>query len=129
MAKTIRIISLKPRSRIKDWTVEVKLGAGTYGEVWKARHRMGSVVAIKSFARLAQIVRQDTLLREILREAIAMAQIAHENVVTFNTDDIERGCIVFEFVPYSLEGEIKRRRGTAGWFSPGEALSIFKGIL
>lgn len=129
MAKTIRIISLRPRSRIKDWTVEAKLGSGTYGEVWKARHRMGSVVAIKSFARLAQIVRQDTLLREILREAIAMAQIAHENVVAFNTDDIERGCIVFEFVPYSLEGEIKRRRGTADWFSPDEALSIFKGIL
>jgi serine/threonine protein kinase len=129
MARSIRIISLKPRSKIKDWTVEAKLGSGTYGEVWKAKHRMGSVVAIKSFARLAQIVREDKLLREILREAIAMAQIAHENVVAFNTDDIERGCIVFEFVPCSLEGEIKRRRGTPSWFSQDEALNIFKGIL
>jgi serine/threonine protein kinase len=129
MARSIRIVSLKPRSKIKDWTVEAKLGSGTYGEVWKAKHRMGSVVAIKSFARLAQIVREDKLLREILREAIAMAQIAHENVVAFNTDDIERGCIVFEFVPCSLEGEIKRRRGTPSWFSQDEALSIFKGIL
>jgi serine/threonine-protein kinase len=129
MARSLRIVSLKPRSRIKDWVVEAKLGSGTYGEVWKAKHRMGSAVAIKSFARLAQIVREDKLLSEILREAIAMAQIAHENVVAFNTDDIERGCIVFEFVPNSLEGEIKRRRGMSGWFSPDEALGIFGGIL
>lgn len=91
MASTIRIASLKPRSKIKDWRVESKLGSGTYGEVWKAKHQMGSVVAIKSFARLAQIVRKNTLIREILREAIAMARIRHENVVAFNTDDIERG--------------------------------------
>jgi serine/threonine protein kinase len=129
MARTIRSTSLKPRSQVKDWRVESKLGSGTYGEVWKAKHRMGSVVAIKSFARLVQIVRKDTLIREILREAIAMAQIRHENVVAFNTDDIERGCIVFEFVPNSLEQEMKRRRGTESWFSPDEAFSIFKGIL
>jgi serine/threonine protein kinase len=129
MARSLRIVSLKPKSRIKDWIIEDKLGSGTYGEVWQAKHRMGSVVAIKSFARLAQIVREDRLLREILRETIAMAQIAHENVVTFNTDDTEKGCIVFEFVPYSLEGEIKRRRGSSSWFTLNETLSIFKGIL
>jgi serine/threonine protein kinase len=129
MVRTIRVASLKPNSKIKDWKVEAKLGSGSYGEVWKAKHQMGSIVAIKSFARLAQIVRQDKLLREILREAIAMARIQHENVVAFNTDDIERGCIVFEFVPNSLEQEIKRRRGTSSWFSLDEALSIFKGIL
>jgi len=130
MAKTIRISPLKPRSKIKDWRIESELGSGTYGEVWKAKHqRMGSVVAVKSFARLSQIVRKDTLIREILREAIAMARIQHENVVAFHTDYIERGCIVFEFVPNSLEQEMKRRRGKTSWFSQDEALSIFKGIL
>lgn len=129
MSRTIRITSLKPKSKIKEWRVEAKLGAGTYGEVWKAKHRMGSVVAVKSFARLAQIVRKETLVREILREAIAMAQISHENVVAFNTDDIKRGCIVFEFVPNSLEGEIKRRQGMGRWFSSDEALNMVRGIL
>lgn len=129
MAKTVRSASLKPRSKIKDWRVEARLGSGTYGEVWKAKHQMGSVVAIKSFARLAQIVRKNTLLREILREAIAMAQVRHENVVAFNTDDIERGCIVFEFVPNSLEQEMKRRREKTSWFSQDEALNILKGVL
>lgn len=129
MAKAIRITALRPRSKIKDWVVETKLGSGTYGEVWKAKHhRMGSFVAVKSFARLAQIVRKDTLIREILRETIAMARIQHENVVAFNTDYIERGCIVFEFVPNSLQAEMKRR-GAADWFSQDEALTILRGIL
>jgi len=130
MAKAISIATLKPRSRIKDWRVVSKLGSGTYGEVWKAKHyRMESVVAIKNFARLAQIVRKDTLIREILREAIAMAKIQHENVVAFHTDNIERGCIVFEYVSNSLETEIKRRSSANRWFSQDEALSVLTGIL
>ena len=129
MSKVTRMISLKVGSRVKDWKVEHKVGSGTYGEVWTAKHRRGTYVAIKSFARLRQVVRQDRLLREIVREVIAQAQINHENVLAFLTDDINKGCIVCEFIPSSLEREMKQKKASGIWFSSDQALTIFRGIL
>lgn len=129
MSKATRMISLRLGSRVKDWKVEDKVGSGTYGEVWKAKHRRGTYVAIKSFARLRQVVRQDRLMREIVREVIAQAQINHENVVAFLTDDVNKGCIVCEFIPSSLEKEMKLRKASGIWFSADQSLTIFRGIL
>jgi len=122
------IASLKENSRVKEYRVQNRCGSGTYGDVWKAKHRLGGTAAIKSFARLAQIVRQDRLLKEILREARAQALVEHENVVRLLDWEPKRACIIFEYLPSSLEKELKERRG-AEWFPLDTTLEIVTGVL
>lgn len=120
---------LKGRSKVKDYKVLELIGEGNYGQVWKAKHTAGKEVAIKSFARLAQAIREDKLLKEILREAMAQANVTDENVVQFIDHDLTRGCIIFEFVDTSLDKEIKERYKEGNWFTQDEALELIRGIL
>lgn len=122
------VAPLKKNSRVKGYSVEEYCGSGTYGEVWKGKHRLGGTAAIKSFARLAQIVRQDRLLGEILREARAQAEVEHENVVRLFDWEPKRACLIFEYLPSSLTTVLKERRGR-DWFSTDKALDIVTGIL
>ncbi len=131
MKRATTIRPLRPGSRVKEWTVlkdpDAKCGSGNYGEVWKARHRLGMSVAIKSFSRLAQVVQEDKLLHEILREALAQGHVEHENVVRLIDTDEDKGCIICEYLPASLERLLRERKGTA--FPPDKALEIFRSIL
>jgi len=131
-SSTTSIKALRQGSKVKEWIVEkaddALLGSGHYGDVWKATHRYGMKVAIKSYSRLAGMVRQDRLLREILREAVAQGKVDHENVVTLIGADEERGCLICELLPTSLEKECKKRLKT-DWFTYQDALDIFTNIL
>lgn len=128
MGKTL-MKPLKGRSKVKDYKVLELIGEGNYGQVWKAKHTAGKEVAIKSFARLAQAIQKDKLLKEILREAMAQANVTDENVVQFIDHDLTRGCIIFEFVDTSLDKEIKERYKEGNWFTQDEALELIRGIL
>jgi serine/threonine protein kinase len=120
---------LAERSIVKDYKVLKLIGEGNYGQVWEAEHPAGKRVAIKSFARLAQAIREDKLLEEILREAMAQANVTDENVVQFIDHDLDRGCIIFEFLDTSLDKEIKERYKEGNWFVQDEALALIRGIL
>ncbi|MCK4244469.1 MAG: serine/threonine protein kinase [Candidatus Omnitrophica bacterium] len=120
---------LTERSKVKDYKVLELIGEGNYGQVWEAKHSTGKRVAIKSFARLAQAIREDKLVKEILREAMAQANVSDENVVQFIDHDLDRGCIIFEFLDTSLDKEIKERYKEGNWFVQDEALELIRGIL
>jgi serine/threonine protein kinase len=131
MKRATKIRPLKPGTKVKEWTVlkspDARCGSGTYGEVWKARHRLGMTVAIKSFAHLARVVQEDKLLSEILREALAQGHVEHENVVGLIDIEETKGCIICEYLPTSLEKLLRMRKGEQ--FPPETAMGIFKGIL
>lgn len=83
-------------------------------------------VAVKDFSVLAQTIREEKLVKEILREAVAQAQVApHENVVNVIKGEPEQGHIILELLPTSLERELPKRPE----FSQQETLAIAKGIL
>jgi len=102
------------------------LGRGNYGVVWKGQPKIGMEVAMKDFSVLAQTIPKESLVKEILREAVAQAQVApHENVVGVIKAEPEEGHIILELLPTSLKEELQKGRG----FSYQEAVETAKGIL
>ena len=55
--------------RIPDYEILKKCGHGAYGEVWIARNRAGSLVALKTVEKSGQITRELTGLRSYSRVA------------------------------------------------------------
>ncbi|MFQ5791760.1 MAG: protein kinase, partial [Acidobacteriota bacterium] len=103
-----------------------RLGAGAFGEVYKARDTMlDRDVAIKrvrldAFADPAQL---DEIKRRFLREAKVAAKLKHPNIVTIH-DIVETSAmsfIVMEFIDgATLESELKRKKR----LSLGETISV-----
>lgn len=61
--------------RISNYLLERRIGSGSFGEVWRARHHVfGSIVAIK-------IPTDSQYVRNLQREGIVVHGLQHENIV------------------------------------------------
>ena len=66
---------LKSGDRINNYLLEKQVGAGSFGEVWRARHHVfGDIVAIK-------IPTDTQYVRNLQREGVAIHGLKHPNVV------------------------------------------------
>ena len=67
--------SLREGDRIHNYLLEARVGAGSFGEVWRARHHIfGEVVAIK-------IPTDPQYVRNLQREGVAIHGLRHPNIV------------------------------------------------
>ncbi|MHC4697014.1 MAG: serine/threonine-protein kinase [Planctomycetota bacterium] len=67
--------TLREGERISNYLLEVPLGAGSFGEVWRARHHVfNEVVAIK-------IPTDPQFVRNLRREGLAVHGLRHPNIV------------------------------------------------
>ncbi|HEX7449172.1 MAG TPA: bifunctional serine/threonine-protein kinase/formylglycine-generating enzyme family protein [Pirellulales bacterium] len=88
------------------------LGAGGMGRVFKARHRrLDRIVALKTLTE--QSAADDELIERFRREAWAVAQLAHPNIVAAYDADEADGLhfLVMEFVDGPNLSDLVRRRG------------------
>ncbi len=69
------MVTLHEGDRISNYILEHRVGAGSFGEVWRARHHVfGEIVAIK--------VPTDTqYVRNLQREGVAVHGLRHPNIV------------------------------------------------
>lgn len=119
---------LKINSRINGYRIIGYLGSGNYGEVWKAKPKIGAEVAIKYYATLSSIIRQDKLTKEIMREALAQSEVKDENVVTLIRGEPEKGYIMFELMESSLQEEMKQLNRDSK-FTIEVSIDIMRGCL
>jgi len=69
------MVTLREGDRINNYLLEARLGVGSFGEVWRARHHVfGDLVAIK-------IPTDDQYVRNLRREGVAVHGLRHENIV------------------------------------------------
>ncbi len=67
--------ALREGDRIHNYLLEARVGAGSFGEVWRARHHIfGEVVAIK-------IPTDAQYVRNLQREGVAIHGLRHPNIV------------------------------------------------
>jgi serine/threonine-protein kinase len=67
--------ALREGDRIHNYLLEAKVGAGSFGEVWRARHHVfGDVVAIK-------VPTHPQYVRNLQREGVAVHGLRHPNIV------------------------------------------------
>jgi len=67
--------SLNEGDRISNYLLEARVGAGSFGEVWRARHHVfGETVAIK-------IPTDTRYVRNLQREGVAIHGLRHPNIV------------------------------------------------
>src|SRR5262245_29031873 len=91
-------------TRIGTYMIEVPLGAGGMGEVYRAVDRMGRRVALKSLA--PRYVRDPKHVSRFLQEARAVLALNHPNVVTVY--DIGEADDVYYIASELIEGETLR---------------------
>jgi serine/threonine-protein kinase len=69
------MVTLREGERISNYLLEQQLGAGSFGEVWRARHHVfGDVVAIK-------VPTDAGYVRNLQREGVAVHGLRHPNIV------------------------------------------------
>src|SRR6476659_7138769 len=82
--------------RVSEYVLDEKVGAGTFGEVWRAHHHVwvDQLVAIK-------IPTDRQYLRELQREGIAIHGLVHPNIVRALGFDpyAEPPYLTMEYVP------------------------------
>ena len=110
---------IAPGTRLGPYEIQVLLGAGGMGEVYRARdERLGRDVAIKVLPRgLAQ---DEDRLKRFQREARAAGQLSHPNVMSIF--DVGEGQMPY-FVCELLEGVELRARLESGPLPPRKAMS------
>jgi serine/threonine protein kinase len=89
---------LSPGMHLGPYQIEVQIGSGGMGEVYKARDlRLGRFVAIKT---LTGPLRSRTENRRFLREARAISALNHPNIVTLHDIITENSveCLVMEYI-------------------------------
>ncbi len=104
---------LAPGMRLGPYEVELRLGAGGMGEVWKARDtRLGRSVAVK--------VSRTEFSERFEREARAVAALNHPNIATLYDvgHDVGPNYFVMEYVDGKTLQEVIPRKG----LSIGESL-------
>src|SRR5688500_2674950 len=93
--------------RISEYVLEERIGGGTFGEVWRARHHVWAdqLVAIK-------IPTDAAYIRNLQREGAAIHGLEHPNIVRARGFDpyADPPYLVMEYVPgTSLRPLIERR--------------------
>src|SRR5262245_44572053 len=82
--------------RISEYILDQRLGAGTFGEVWRARHHVWAdqMVAIK-------IPTDPQYIRNLQREGAALHGLEHDNIVQARGFDpyADPPYLVMEYVP------------------------------
>ena len=118
---------LAPNARVGEYVVESKLGEGSFGKVFRARHPLiGKEVAIKVLSRALSA---DPLqAARFVDEARAVNQIAHRNIVdifAFGELADGRSYFVMELLVGRPLDEVLSLQGS---LSIAEALPILKGL-
>jgi serine/threonine protein kinase len=108
--------------RISEYLLEEKIGAGSFGEVWRARHHVwaNQLVAIK-------IPTDPSYIRNLQREGAAIHGLDHVNIVHARGFDpyADPPYLVMEYVPgTSLRPLIKNRE-----LSIDDSVAVMKQVL
>jgi len=108
--------------RISEYVLEERIGSGSFGEVWRARHHVWAdqLVAIK-------IPTDSQYIRNLQREGAAIHGLDHSNIVHARGFDpyADPPYLVMEYVPgTSLRPVIQERKLTAE-----DSVSIMKQVL
>src|SRR6476659_2740305 len=86
----------QPNQRISVYLLDAKVGGGTFGEVWRARHHVWTdqLVAIK-------IPTDPQYVRNLQREGVAIHGLIHPNIVRAMGFDpyADPPYLVMEYVP------------------------------
>lgn len=114
----------QPGTRISEYVLDACVGAGSFAEVWRARHHVWEkeTVAVK-------LPIEPEYVRYLQREGIVVHGLRHPNIVRVMGFDpyAEIPYLVMEFVDGpSLRGVIDQRRGT---LALGTVLTILRGML
>ncbi len=108
-----RLLKNKPHGMaIGKYVILDKVGAGSMGRVYKARHQlMGRVVALKIIA--PELSANARVVARFQREMKMVGRLDHPNVVrAFDADSVGNALyIVMEYVPGKSMGELFRARG------------------
>ena len=115
--------TLREGDRISNYLLEARVGAGSFGEVWRARHHVFSeLVAIK-------IPTDPKFVHNLQREGVAVHGLRHPNIVRAIDLDpyADPPYLVMEYVDGpSLQQVIDQFRGA---FPVSAAVTIMRGVL
>ncbi len=112
-----------PNQRISEYLLDSRIGAGTFGEVWRARHHVwhDQLVAIK-------IPTDPQYVRNLQREGVAIHGLQHPNIVRAMGFDpyADPPYLVMEYIPgKSLRGVLSDRKRLA-WT---DAVAVMQQVL
>ena len=118
-----RMASLREGDRIHNYLLEARVGAGSFGEVWRARHHIfGDVVAVK-------IPTDAQYVRNLQREGVAIHGLRHPNIVRAIDMDpyADPPYLIMEYIDGpSLRAVIEEQRGR---FPISAIVAIMRGTL
>ncbi len=111
-----------PNQRISEYVLQEKIGGGTFGEVWRARHHVWTdqLVAMK-------IPTDPQYVRNLQREGIAIHGLTHPNIVRAMGFDpyADPPYLTMEYIPgTSLRPLIQSRN-----LKPQDAVAIMRQVL
>ncbi len=115
--------ALREGLRISNYLLEQRLGAGSFGEVWRAKHHVfGDLVAIK-------VPTDAQFVRNLQREGVAVHGLKHANIVRAIDLDpyADPPYFIMEFVDGPSLREAIDERGAS--FPIPAAVAIMRGIL
>src|SRR2546421_1905245 len=112
-----------PNQRISEYVLDQKIGAGTFGEVWRARHHVwvDQLVAIK-------IPTDPQYVRALQREGVAIHGLLHPNIVRAIGFDPygDPPYLTMEYIPGKSLRDVLRERKV---LSASDAVAVMKQVL
>ncbi len=115
--------ALSEGDRISNYLLETRIGAGSFGEVWRARHHVfGDLVAIK-------IPTDAQFVRNLQREGVAVHGLHHPNIVRAIDLDpyADPPYFIMEYVDGPSRRAVIDEQGSG--FPIDAAVAILRGIL